>query len=205
MLCPATHCRETVSPTPLRRQRDTASNLVTIGSFPSSLRNDPIDEIPARFEQLPKVRRCAFLEKNDGVGNAMRKFIAGLACGCVMAGGPALAQEISFRSPTGNIHCMIFAGDYAGARCDLSKFTPSYPRPADCDQDWGFAFEVGISGRGAPICAGDTVMTQNAPVLGYGHSVSASGITCTSAKTGMTCVNAEGHGFTVARRKQSAF
>lgn len=135
----------------------------------------------------------------------MRKFVAGLACGYVMASGSALAQDISFRSPTGNIHCMIFSGTYAGARCDLSKFTQSYPRPDDCDLDWGFAFAVSVTGPGAPICAGDTVREQTAPVLDYGHSVVSSGITCTSAQTGMTCVNAEGHGFTVARSRQKAF
>lgn len=135
----------------------------------------------------------------------MRRLLAGLAGICIMASGPALAQEISFRSPTGNIHCMIFSGAYAGARCDLSKFTPSYPRPSDCDLDWGGAFEVGVTGPGAPICAGDTVRMPNAKVLDYGHSVAASGVTCTSAKTGMTCVNAQGHGFTVARASQRAF
>jgi hypothetical protein len=56
-----------------------------------------------------------------------------------------------------------------------------------------------------PICAGDTVMDPNAAVLDYGHSVVSDGITCTSAKSGMTCKNAEGHGFTVARAKQQAF
>ena len=135
----------------------------------------------------------------------MWKSAAGLVCGLIMACGSAHAQEISFRSPTGNIHCMIFSGSYTGARCDLAKFTPSYPRPGDCDLDWGFAFEVGITGPGSPICAGDTVRQRNARVLKYGQSVTRSGITCISAKTGMTCVNAQGHGFTVARAFQRAF
>lgn len=127
------------------------------------------------------------------------------ALAMIFVTAPAMAQDISFRSPTGNIHCMIFSGSYAGARCDLSKFIPSYPRPHDCDLDWGFAFEVGVTGPGAPICAGDTVRDQDAAVLNYGRSVVDSGITCTSAKTGMTCVNTEGHGFTVARGRQQAF
>ncbi|MGJ8573129.1 MAG: DUF6636 domain-containing protein [Hoeflea sp.] len=135
----------------------------------------------------------------------MRTFVAGLACACMMVGGSALAQDISFRSPTGNIHCMIFSGAGAGARCDLSEFTQSYPRPVDCDLDWGFAFEVSARGPGTPICAGDTVIDQNAQVLDYEASVVGSGITCTSAKTGITCVNAEGRGFTVARSRQKAF
>lgn len=136
---------------------------------------------------------------------AMWKFLAGLACAGITACGSAFAQEISFRSPTGNIHCMIFTGADASARCDLAQFSPSYPRPRDCDLDWGFAFEVGATGSGSPVCAGDTVRQRNAKVLSYGQSVTGSGITCTSAQTGMTCVNAQGHGFTVARARQRAF
>lgn len=135
----------------------------------------------------------------------MWKFVTALACGSIMACGSALAQEISFRSPTGNIHCMIFTGADAGARCDLANFTPSYPRPRDCDLDWGFAFEVGVIGPGSPICAGDTVRQPGARVLEYGQSVAGGGVTCTSAQAGMTCVNAQGHGFTVARARQRAF
>ena len=41
--------------------------------------------------------------------------------------------------------------------------------------------------------------------LGYGQEVSLGGITCTSAKTGMTCKNEGGHGFSVARARQKLF
>ncbi|SOE18142.1 hypothetical protein SAMN05877838_3058 [Hoeflea halophila] len=135
----------------------------------------------------------------------MRKLAAGVACAFVVASASAFAQDISFRSPTGNIHCMILSGADIGARCDLLDFAQSYPRPADCDLDWGFAFAVGATGAGQPICAGDTIIDPNAPVLDYGHSVTGNGITCTSARTGVTCVNAKGHGFTVARSTQKAF
>ena len=126
-------------------------------------------------------------------------------CLLMLTSLPSVAQDISFRSPTGNIHCTIFTGSYSGARCDLSKFTPTYSRPNDCDLDWGFAFEVGSTGTGAPICAGDTVINPGAPVLDYGHSVTRASVTCTSEKAGMTCMNAERHGFTVARERQQAF
>ena len=39
----------------------------------------------------------------------------------------------------------------------------------------------------------------------YGEAVSLGGISCVSAKTGMTCTNAEGHGFSVAKAKQKLF
>ncbi|MCO5062834.1 MAG: hypothetical protein M9924_00305 [Rhizobiaceae bacterium] len=130
---------------------------------------------------------------------------ASLALLMLMVCEPATAQDISFRSPTGNIHCMIFDGSYRGARCDLGQFTPSYTRPSDCDLDWGYAFEVGATGPGAPLCAGDTVKDPKAAILNYGHSVRRGGLTCTSERSGMTCVNSQGHGFKVARARQKAF
>ena len=122
--------------------------------------------------------------------------------------GPALADEyIGFRSPTGNIHCALYDFDGgAEARCDLRELAPSYRKaPAGCDLDWGSAFAVPADGKGYLVCAGDTVMDPRNPVLGYGQAVSLGGISCVSAKTGMTCTNAAGHGFSVAKAKQKLF
>ena len=122
--------------------------------------------------------------------------------------GPALADDwIGFRSPTGNIHCALYDfGGMAEARCDLRELTPSYRKaPAGCDLDWGSAFAVPARGEGYLVCAGDTVMDPRNPVLDYGHAVSLGGISCVSAKTGMTCTNAAGHGFSVAKAKQKLF
>jgi hypothetical protein len=123
--------------------------------------------------------------------------------------GPVLADDwLSFQSPTGNIHCAIsiWDGGDTEARCDLRALTPSYTRaPAGCDLDWGNSFAVGRSGKGFLGCVGDTVMDPNNPVLGYGQAASLGGISCVSAKTGITCTNAEGHGFSVAKAKQKLF
>jgi hypothetical protein len=124
------------------------------------------------------------------------------------AAAPALADEyLSFQSPTGNIHCAIYTFNRdAEARCDLRELTPSYTtRPAGCDLDWGSAFIVGASGKGLLACVGDTVQDPRNPVLPYGEAVSLGGISCVSAKTGMTCTNAEGHGFSVAKAQQRVY
>ena len=135
----------------------------------------------------------------------MLRFTAGLVLALGFA-APALAEEVSFRSPTGNIHCAIWTGEWAGARCDLRELTQSYrKRPGDCDLDWGAAFGVGASGKGEVLCHGDTVTNPNAPALGYGKSVKLGAFTCTSEKTGMTCTNGLGHGFQVAKGKQKVF
>jgi hypothetical protein len=118
---------------------------------------------------------------------------------------PAAAQEVFFQTPSGNIHCAIFDGTWPVARCDLRDFTASFARPADCDLDWGHAFEVHADGPAQPVCAGDTVAVPDAPVLGYGTSTTYGGITCTSAQTGLTCTNAEGRGFRLSKARQSLF
>lgn len=59
---------------------------------------------------------------------------------------------------------------------------------------------------GRAICTDPTfVMMQNPKVLAYGRSVSFAGVTCKSEKSGVTCINARGHGFQVARAAQSVF
>lgn len=122
--------------------------------------------------------------------------------------GPAFADDyVSFQSPTGNIHCAIFQdGEGAAARCDLLELVPSFTRaPADCEFDWGSAFGVEDRGKGYLACVSDAVGDRGNPVLPYGEAVSLGGISCVSAKTGMTCTNAEGHGFSVAKAKQRLF
>jgi hypothetical protein len=131
-----------------------------------------------------------------------------LQVGLIFAAGPVAADDIvQFQSPTGNIHCAIYTwSGGAEARCDLRALTPTYAkRPAGCELDWGSAFAVGVTGKGVLACAGDTMIDPGNPVLPYGDAVSLGGLSCVSAKTGMTCSNAAGHGFSVAKAKQKLF
>ena len=121
---------------------------------------------------------------------------------------PARADDlIFFRAPSGNINCLLATGDYPEARCDMRALTPSYTTaPEGCELDWGASFGIGPSNRkGYLVCAGDTVITSDALVLDYGKSLTLGSITCTSEKTGMTCTNPAGHGFTIAKAKQRLF
>jgi hypothetical protein len=126
---------------------------------------------------------------------------------CLFA-SPALADDlIFFQSPTGNIHCMIATGEWAEARCDMIELMPTYRQaPANCELDWGAYFSVGLSSRkGELACVGDTVVDQGSGVLGYGETLSLGGFDCSSEKTGMTCTNPAGHGFTISRAQQRLF
>jgi hypothetical protein len=136
----------------------------------------------------------------------MKSIPIALAVG--LAASAVQAQDyVGFRSPTGNIHCSLYTWEEGTeARCDLRELTPSYKKfPGTCELDWGASFGVMSGGKGYLVCAGDTVMDPANPVLGYGQAVSLGGISCVSAKTGITCTNAEGHGFSVAKAKQKLF
>jgi hypothetical protein len=139
-----------------------------------------------------------------------KEFVLKLSLSLAVAvlASPALADDyIGFQSPTGNIQCGIYRSDQmASARCDLMELVQSYTKePADCEFDWGRSFAVDDQGKGYVACVSDAVGDLSNPVLGYGEAVSLGGISCVSAKTGMTCTNAEGHGFTVAKAKQKVY
>lgn len=116
-------------------------------------------------------------------------------------------EYIAFQSPTGNIHCSIYEWDGSTTvRCDLREYVPSYSkRPAGCEYDWGMSFAVDARGKGYLACVSDSMVDRGNPVLAYGEAVSMGGISCVSAKTGMTCTNAAGNGFSVAKSKQKLF
>ena len=123
-------------------------------------------------------------------------------------GSPALADDyIGFQAPTGNIQCGLYRGaEGASVRCDLMELTPSYTKqPADCEFDWGSSFAVADVGKGYVACVSDAVGDPSNGVLPYGEAISLGGISCVSARTGMTCTNAEGHGFTIAKAKQKVY
>lgn len=137
----------------------------------------------------------------------LRRAVHLSALGLLALSAPARADDyISFHSPSGNIHCAIITGEWSEARCDIFQSTPSYRnRPADCDLEWGRTFGVGPQGGGYLACVGDTVADPNGFVLDYGKSISLGAYLCVSEKTGMTCTNGQGHGFTVSKAKQRVF
>ena len=115
--------------------------------------------------------------------------------------GPA-----GFQSPSKNIACAYFDYDKRNTlRCDIAEANVTARRPADCDLEWGKAFEMNAKGGAVRICYGDTVMDPKNPVLAYGEVWQRGGFTCTSEQTGITCFNADRHGFSLSRAKQEMF
>ena len=118
----------------------------------------------------------------------------------------AQTGPIGFQSPSKNIACQFFADDKQNAlRCDIANMETSTKRPADCDLEWGHAFEMNAKGTADHICHGDTVIDKSLPVLAYGDVWQRGGFTCRSEQTGLTCFNAMQHGFSLSRAEQKVF
>lgn len=138
---------------------------------------------------------------------ALRRRVALVAfLGALAGAGPAARGDdavVAFRSPSGNIHCVIDASQPAAATvgCELRDYTgPAPAKPRDCELDWVPGASLDAKGRVAVFaCQGDTLQSPDARVLAYGSTIARGGITCSSAATGMTCTVASGRGFLVSR------
>ena len=139
----------------------------------------------------------------------MARRLTTLAFGlCLLAAGAAHAQDrpIGFQTPSKNIACQFFTDSGQGLlRCDIMNLESRPRRPADCELEWGNAFEMSAKGAAGRICAGDTIMDPSLPVLAYGEVWQRAGFTCRSEQTGLTCFNAMQRGFSLARGKQEVF
>lgn len=115
---------------------------------------------------------------------------------------PGIALAVDFRSPSGNIHCVL---DGNAAVCEISELKPSYRRPASCEFDYGQTFAVGEVGAGQVLCVSDSIKVPGSDVLRYGEFVTGVGISCQSREDGMLCTNSDGGGFHISRIRQRVF
>ena len=133
---------------------------------------------------------------------ALSAFVLLLAADTAMA----QAAPTGFQSPSKNITCQYFDYDKQNIlRCDIAAMDTKPRRLADCELDYGGAFEMNAKDPAARICHGDTVMDPGLPVLGYGEVWQRGGFTCKSEQSGITCFNADRRGFSLAKAKQEVF
>lgn len=119
---------------------------------------------------------------------------------------PPVSTGNAFQTPSGNIACVTSPpGEPLSLRCDLAVNEAKPPkRPRHCELDWGNAFALGETGRATRLCYGDTAAGEH-PVLAYGATWKRGGVECVSSEKGLRCVNRDGHGFDLSRRKQRLF
>ena len=116
--------------------------------------------------------------------------------------GWALAQT-GFKTPSGNIHCVLYEGEL---RCDILQHTYKPPaKPASCKFDWGSAVSMGSKGPAQVACVSDTVANPKLTVLDYGRTWRGGGFICVSHRGGINCTNRDGNGWELSRAKQRLF
>jgi hypothetical protein len=97
-------------------------------------------------------------------------------------------------------------GPNPSLRYDIEhKSTPEPRPPANCPLSYGYAFGLNPTGAGLLVCHGDTLKDADDVVIAYGHWRHAYGFTCASQTTGVRCVNAQHHGFSLVRVSQKVF
>jgi hypothetical protein len=107
----------------------------------------------------------------------------------------------AFVTPSQNIAC-AYSEEAGVLRCDiLSGLSP--PPEGACELDWT-GVVIGQGGPADPQCAGDTVYSNELPVLGYGEEWARSSIRCASDETGLECSNGEGHSLFLSRESWRA-
>ncbi|HKP92110.1 MAG TPA: DUF6636 domain-containing protein [Thermoleophilaceae bacterium] len=111
-----------------------------------------------------------------------------------------------FEMPSKRIGCAATTSPTT-LRCDTAFPTRFSRSGRTCEfGDFGQAFMLRRSGRGRPICAGDTVLSATDPrTIPYGSTWLLGPYSCTSRKTGLTCRNPEGHGIALSLEEQRVF
>lgn len=119
------------------------------------------------------------------------------------------ATSTHFKSPSGNINCMVESTEGGFAQCLVKAADwPATPRkPASCDLDWA-PYQVQLFGKKVSLggCRGDVgprcyAGSGHCTVLAYGRGVTVGSIRCDSSTSGITCRRTKGSrpGFRVAR------
>jgi hypothetical protein len=120
-----------------------------------------------------------------------------------------IANAEAFQTPSKNTAC-IWGRD--GIRCDTMDNTAKKPpRPKDCGDDIGGGdYEAVASlsphGKGKVWgCVTDSARVQDFIILQYGSKLSLYGITCTSRRTGLTCINLDKRGWEISKERRRSF
>jgi Family of unknown function (DUF6636) len=125
------------------------------------------------------------------------------------------ARYGAFKTPSRNIVCgwSVAPDGSASMECGIKSGLKPPPTPIHCDAGDPNDKRVSLrdTGRAVPVlCAGDPgpllpQIEAKASVLAYGSSTHFGAITCTSATTGVTCRNRDGHGFFLSRASWRRF
>jgi hypothetical protein len=126
------------------------------------------------------------------------------------AAAPATADVFPFSMPSRNVDCTVGQGDGpSDIVCVIFDRSgpPPRPVPAGCAGGWGHVYAMQERGPVEMRCGGPGGKNTAAyvEIAPYGQTGRFGGITCLSQETGLTCSNADGHGFRLSRRVQEVW
>lgn len=129
----------------------------------------------------------------------MTRFALLLALVLPLAASARPASIEFFQTPSHNIGC-AYSSSPQHLRCDIrSGLKPPPTRPKGCQNDWTYGYQLNSKGPSRKVCAGDTVLKSDAPVLRYEHTWSRGSFGCTSLLQGLYCSNRTSYGFWISR------
>jgi len=112
--------------------------------------------------------------------------------------GSAGAQAQAFQTPSGNIRCAMSTD---GVTCTIRSIAYDPPAVAGCDGKTGHVLALNDEGFSFVCVEGSTPAVPDGDVLEYGSQASVGDYVCRSASDGVTCTDADGKGFKLARAK----
>ncbi|MBD7917800.1 hypothetical protein H9657_05850 [Cellulomonas sp. Sa3CUA2] len=116
-------------------------------------------------------------------------------------GEAAPVDPVAFTLPSGNIACEMSA---EGVLCTIGSFTYAAPQVTGCEAETGHVVRLDAEGFGF-LCEDDGVpRIAGGSELSYGARESVGGYTCASGTDGVTCTDATGVGFRLARGQWTA-
>lgn len=133
-----------------------------------------------------------------------------LICLSLCVAMPAAADVFLFKMPSNNVVCSVgLEADSSDIRCEIFERSgpPPRPVPADCMAYWGHVYSMRDTGPVTMECIdfNPRIADSVTDVAQYGVTGTFGGISCLSSEQGLRCTNRSGHGFQLARRKQSVF
>lgn len=126
----------------------------------------------------------------------------------ILLATPVIADVMPLRMPSGNINCSVgLEVDYADIICEIRDRSgpAARPRPTSCSGPWGHKFTLRDRGEVLMECGGPGPSFDGSGVMvfDYDRTERFGEIRCTSTRQGLTCQNADGHGFSLSRASQT--
>ncbi|MCC2321843.1 hypothetical protein [Cellulomonas xiejunii] len=115
---------------------------------------------------------------------------------------PPSDETVAFTLPSGNIACEM---GVEGVLCSIRSFTYAPPQVTGCEAETGHLVRLDGEGFGF-VCEDDDAprVVTDGPELTYGQRETVGGYTCASGTDGVTCTDAGGIGFRLARAQWDA-